>query len=69
YAVELGLIDVNPYKGVTLPKVQNKSAVAEAKGFTPSEINQLFKLDIFTDVTASKPYGMACYWVPLLCRY
>ncbi|HBC3446793.1 TPA: site-specific integrase [Vibrio parahaemolyticus] len=69
YAVELGLIDVNPYKGVTLPKVQNKSAVAEAKGFSPREINQLFQFDIFTDATANKPYGMACYWVPLLCRY
>lgn len=69
YAFELGLIDVNPFKGVTLPKVHNKSEVAEEKGYSPAEIDLLFRSGIFTDATTRKPYGMACYWVPLLCRY
>lgn len=69
YAFELGLIDVNPFNGVTLPKVQNKSEIAEDKGYSPAEIDLLFRSDIFTNPTTHKPYGMACYWVPLLCRH
>lgn len=69
YAFELGLIDANPFDGVTLPKVQNKSAIAEEKGYSPAEIGLLFRSDIFIDATTRKPYGMACYWVPLLCRH
>lgn len=32
-------------------------------------MRRLFQADVFNDVNARKPYGMACYWVPLLCRY
>lgn len=69
YAFDLGLIDANPYKGVAYPKVQDKSEVAEDKGYTAEELSLLFELETFSDVAAQRPYGLACYWVPLLCRF
>ncbi|WP_412499956.1 DUF6538 domain-containing protein [Shewanella chilikensis] len=69
HAVELGWIDINPHKGVSVAKAEKKTEVEMAKGYTPAQINTLFSMDVFTDPSAYKPYGMACYWVPLLCRY
>ncbi|HCG7391712.1 TPA: site-specific integrase [Vibrio parahaemolyticus] len=69
YAVELGIIDSNPHVGVRVATAEKKTEANEGKGYTDSEMRRLFQADIFNDVNARKPYGMACYWVPLLCRY
>ena len=69
YAVELGLISVNPMIGVKVKTASKKLEVEEAKGYRDSEIHNLFQHEVFQDVTVSKPYGMACYWIPILCRY
>ncbi|HBH7910555.1 TPA: site-specific integrase [Vibrio parahaemolyticus] len=69
YAVELGIIDSNPHVGVRVATAEKKTEANEGKGYTDSEMRRLFQADVFNDVNARKPYGMACYWVPLLCRY
>ncbi|WP_218770703.1 site-specific integrase, partial [Vibrio parahaemolyticus] len=69
YAIELGIIDSNPHVGVRVATAEKKTEASEGKGYTDSEILRLFQSDVFNDANARKPYGMACYWVPLLCRY
>ncbi|HHF3171402.1 TPA: DUF6538 domain-containing protein [Vibrio alginolyticus] len=69
YAVELGIIDSNPHVGVRVATAEKKTEANEGKGYTDSEMRRLFQADVFNDINARKPYGMACYWVPLLCRY
>lgn len=69
YAVEVGLIDISPLRGVKVATTEKKTEVGESKGYTDAELRQLFQLDVFNDVNVTKSYGMACYWVPLLCRY
>ncbi|RZR06480.1 site-specific integrase [Vibrio vulnificus] len=69
YAIELGIIDSNPHVGVRVATAEKKTEASEGKGYTDSEILRLFQADVFNDANARKPYGMACYWVPLLCRY
>ncbi|MGR5452105.1 site-specific integrase [Vibrio sp. PNB22_3_1] len=69
YAIELGIIDSNPHVGVRVATAEKKTEASEGKGYTDSEMHRLFQADIFNDANARKPYGMACYWVPLLCRY
>ncbi|EHU9581380.1 site-specific integrase [Vibrio parahaemolyticus] len=69
YAIELGIIDSNPHVGVRVATAEKKTEASEGKGYTDSEMRRLFQADVFNDVNARKPYGMACYWVPLLCRY
>ncbi|EKZ8662480.1 site-specific integrase [Vibrio alginolyticus] len=69
YAIELGIIESNPHVGVRVATAEKKTEASEGKGYTDSEMLRLFQADVFNDVNARKPYGMACYWVPLLCRY
>jgi len=69
YAVESGLIDVNPTFGLGTKITTKKVEVGESKGYTDADIFKLFQSDVFHDTTASKPHGMACYWIPILCRY
>lgn len=69
HAVELSLISVNPMAGVKVKTASIKLEVKEAKGYKDTEIQNLFQHELFQDVTVSKPYGMACYWIPILCRY
>ncbi|EGR3178556.1 site-specific integrase [Vibrio parahaemolyticus] len=69
YAIELGIIDSNPHVGVRVATAEKKTEANEGKGYTDSEMRRLFQADVFNDTNARKPYGMACYWVPLLCRY
>lgn len=69
FAVELGLIDENPALKVKPPKIAKRIEAEEDRGYTPEEVTKLFSLPLFTDPNAPKKYGMACYWVPLLCRY
>ncbi|HHC7266929.1 TPA: DUF6538 domain-containing protein [Vibrio parahaemolyticus] len=69
YAIELGIIDSNPHAGVRVATAEKKTEASEGKGYSDSEMRRLFQADVFNDANARKPYGMACYWVPLLCRY
>lgn len=69
YAVELGWIDTNPHLGVSVSTREQKIEVDDGKGYTTDEVGLLFNSDVFTSPNAPKPYGMACYWVPLLCRH
>tara|TARA_R110001583_G_scaffold136796_3_gene288538 strand:+ start:150 stop:1823 length:1674 start_codon:yes stop_codon:yes gene_type:complete len=69
YAIEIGLISVNPMIGVRINQAEKKIEVGADKGYSERDIRQLFKHDIFTNKDATKAYGLACYWIPLLCRY
>lgn len=69
YAVELDLIGVNPVFGVKVNTAKKLTEVEEDKGYTPEDLSRLFQTPLFKDKETPKPYGMACYWVPLLCRY
>ena len=69
FAVELGLLSENPALKVKPPKTAKRIEAEEDRGYTPEEVAKLFSLPLFTDPTAHKKYGMACYWVPILCRY
>lgn len=69
FAVELALINTNPITGVKTPKAKKKIECDKDKGYTAAEVELIFSADIFKNVNAHKPYGMACYWVPLMCRY
>ncbi|GAC11033.1 phage integrase, putative [Paraglaciecola chathamensis S18K6] len=70
YAVEMGLISFNPTFGVSVKNTQKKTEVDIAgRGYTPKDIEKLFADELFTKVSSSLTYGLACYWVPLLCRY
>ncbi len=69
HAVELGIIQDNPMARVQVPSGPKRTEAAEDRGYSLDEINRLFALPIFTDPTATKRYGLASYWIPLLCRY
>ncbi len=69
YAVELGIISQNPMFGVSVNTSKKLVEVGESKGYSPEDIRLLFKSELFKDINTPKPYGMACYWIPLLCRY
>lgn len=70
YAVEMELISFNPTFGVSVKNTQKKTEVDLAgRGYTAKDITKLFADDLFTKPTLSHTYGLACYWVPLLCRY
>ncbi|EPW6912151.1 DUF6538 domain-containing protein [Vibrio parahaemolyticus] len=69
YAIELGWIDVNPHRGVPVVTRERKTEVDDGKGYSNAEVSLLFSADVFNNPYAPKPYGMACYWVPILCRY
>ncbi len=69
YAVELGIINHNPMFGVSVNTSKKLVEVGESKGYSPEDIRLLFKSELFNDINTPKPYGMACYWIPLLCRY
>jgi integrase len=70
YAVEMDLISFNPTFGVSVKNTQKKTEVDLAgRGYTAKDITKLFADDLFTKPSLSHAYGLACYWVPLLCRY
>ena len=69
FAVELGLINTNPVIGVKPPKAKKKIECDEGKDYTTAEVELIFSANVFKDANAHKPYGMACYWTPLMCRY
>ncbi len=69
YATDLELIPKNPVFGVKVSTSQRKTEVEEGKGYTDKEIERLFATEVFIDPRAPKRYEMACYWIPLLCRY
>ncbi|HCE3561837.1 TPA: site-specific integrase [Vibrio parahaemolyticus] len=69
HAVELGFLENNPMFGVSVNTSKKMVEVGESKGYSPEDIKRLFKYQLFRDVNTPKPYGMACYWIPLLCRY
>ncbi|WP_032096029.1 MULTISPECIES: site-specific integrase [unclassified Alteromonas] len=70
YAVELGLISFNPTFGVSVKNTQKRTEVDDkGRGYTPKDFTKLFSDEVFTDPRFSHKYGLACYWVPLLCRY
>ena len=70
YAVELGLIMSNPTFGVTVKNTEKKKEVdSDDRGYTPEDIAKLFSDEVFTNPRFTHKYGLACYWVPLFCRY
>ncbi|WP_105200488.1 site-specific integrase [Pseudoalteromonas sp. T1lg10] len=69
YAVDLELLPNNPVFGVKVSTAQKKVEVEDGKGYTDKDIERLFATEVFKNPNAPKKYGMACYWVPLLCRY
>lgn len=69
HAVELGLIDVNPLQNVKNPAPPKMTEVEEDRGYIEAEIERLFNSELFNNVDAERPYGVSCYWIPLLCRY
>ncbi|WP_240206603.1 site-specific integrase [Vibrio sp. CyArs1] len=69
HAIELGWIDVNPLHGMKVVNRKQKIEADEGKGYTAEQISLLFKADTFNYSETPKPCGMACYWVPILCRY
>ena len=69
FALELGLITVNPSANVKRPKPDRRKEAEEDRGYSPEEVERIFSLPLFTDPTTDKKYGKACYWVPILCRY
>lgn len=69
HVVEVGLIDENPTAKVKLPTAPQMTEFGETRGYSEADIEKLFKSELFNNVNERKPYGMACYWIPLLCRY
>ncbi len=69
YALERDLIAFNPAYNVRVKKSVDKSRTKEDRGYTEEEIKKVFSDDVFIRRDAKKPFGMGCYWVPLLCRY
>ena len=70
YAVEMGLININPTFGVTVKNTVKKKEVEIAgRGYTLDNVAMLFDDELFNKPSLSHTYGLACYWVPLLCRY
>lgn len=69
HAIDRGFIETNPVNGVTIKSSGDKSQVKAAKGYTESDIQLIFKDEVFHVEDAPKIYGMACYWIPLICRY
>ncbi len=70
YAVELGLISFNPTFGVSVKNTQKKTeADITGRGYSNHDITKLFSDELFIDSSLNHTYGLACYWIPLLCRY
>lgn len=69
FAVENGFIDENLALRVKPPKDEARKEAIEEKGLSEVQLKKLFAHPLFVDPNAPKKYGMACYWVPLLCRY
>ena len=69
HAIDRGYIETNPVNGVTVKSAADKSQVKAAKGYTEGDIQLIFKDEVFHVEDAPKIYDMACYWIPLICRY
>jgi integrase len=70
YAVELGLVMNNPTFGVTVKNTEKQKEVDSTdRGYTPEDIATVFSDEVFTNPSFNHKYGLACYWVPLFCRY
>jgi integrase len=69
YAVEIGVIPLNPVFGVRANRKEIQREVEEDRGYSENDIQLLFQDEVFTNKDAHKTYGMACYWIPLFCRY
>jgi len=70
YALEIDLITFNPTFGM---KIKNTKKQVEAddtdKGYSQKDTRKLFNDALFSDKSLTLTYGLACYWIPLLCRY
>jgi len=70
YALEIDLIPFNPTFGM---KIKNTKKQVEAddtdKGYSQKDTRKLFNDALFSDKSLTLTYGLACYWIPLLCRY
>ena len=67
---ELELIPINPTFGMQLKSViKQMEADDTGKGYSQEDINKLFSDDLFSDNSLKLRYDLACYWIPLLCRY
>jgi hypothetical protein len=54
-------------------KIKNTKKQAEEddtnKGCSRRDTCNLFNDALFLEKTPTLTYGLACYWIPLLCRY
>lgn len=69
FAVENGFVNENLALRVKPPKSDERKEAEEDKGLSEEQLKRLFAHPLFIDPNAPKKYGMACYWVLLLCRY
>jgi len=69
FAVENGFINENLALRVKPPKGDERKEAEEDRGLDHEQLKRLFAHPLFLNPYAPKKYGMACYWVPLLCRY
>ena len=70
YAVEVGLIPINPVLGVRVKKTQKQTEVEiNDRGYSSEEIRRLFAADLFVSYSSELTYGLACCWIPLICKY
>ncbi len=69
YAVEVGLLTTNPVQGVRINQSAKKTDVGKSKGYSERDIARIFQDEVFHDSSTEKPYGLACFWIPILCYY
>lgn len=69
HAMDMGLITHNPVNGVKVKAFVDKSETKEDRGYSEAEIELAFQDEIFHSTKISTSYGMASYWIPILCRY
>jgi integrase len=68
--VELELIQVNPADKMNSKNIKKQMEADDTdRGYSSKELNTLFSLEIFSDNSQELTYGLACYWILLLCRY
>ena len=70
YAQGLDLIPFNPTFGMKTKNAQKQIEADDTdKGYSSKDIHSLFNDSLFSEKSSFLTYGLACYWIPLLCRY
>jgi integrase len=70
YAISIDLIGLNPTLGMKPKRTTKKVEVDNTdRGYSLDDINKVFQSDLFTAPRNKQTYGLACYWIPLICYY